>query len=104
MSRTTETTPTPCTALTGDAASLVGILSWAQSAGLEVAAVTVGTCRVELRAPAPPVVASADQGEPEDGAARHREAIYRHFGGPVFEHVTSGIPPGELQPAIGRDG
>lgn len=71
-----------------------------QAAGLEAAAVTVGACHVELRPRAAP--ARADREDPEDGAARDREAIYRKFGGPVFEHVVSDIPAGELQPAIGR--
>ncbi len=104
MSRMTEAIHMPSTPLAGDAAACVGILAWAQKAGLEVAAVTVGTCRVELRAPAPaPVAARDDRDDPAEETARHQEAIYRKFGGPVFEHATSDIPPGELQPAIGRN-
>lgn len=96
MSKATPTTTTPA-APTGDAAQLIGILAWAQAAGLAVAQVTVGACHVELHRTAP-------VGEPEertDGA--HREAIYGQFGGPALKYaIESEIPASELQPVVGR--
>lgn len=97
VTQMTDMTPTQ---LTGDAAALVGILEWMQSAGLDVASVSVGSCRVELRPPA--AAARPDRDDAEDEGERNREAIYRKFGGPVFDHAMSDVPAGELQPAIGR--
>lgn len=96
MSKATHTTAMPA-APTGDAAEVVGILAWAQQAGLSIATVTCGSCTVELHRMAP-------AGEPEertDGA--HREAIYGQFGGPALKYaLESEIPASELQPVVGR--
>jgi hypothetical protein len=83
------------TELSGDALALVGILAWAKDAGLEVSAVTVGACHVELqRAPS-----AAPARKDEEPVAR--PGIYDQFGGPALQYVSE-IPAGELQPAIGR--
>lgn len=96
MSKATHTTAMPA-APTGDAAEVIGILAWAQSVGLAVANVTVGSCHVELHR-----VAAA--GEPEERSdAAHREAIYGQFGGPALKYaLESEIPASELQPVVGR--
>jgi hypothetical protein len=76
---------------------VIGILAWAQAAGLAVASVTVGVCHVELHR----VAAVTEPEERGDGA--HREAIYGQFGGPALKYaLESEIPSGELQPVVGR--
>lgn len=81
--------------LTGDAAQVRGLITWAISAGVGLGTVTVGSCTVELR------------GGPSDDAQappeRVRESVYDRFGGPALAHaVDTGIPGHELQPVIGR--
>ncbi len=95
VSKATHSTATP--APTGDAAEVIGILAWAQAAGLSIATVTVGACSVELHR----VAAVTEPEERGDGA--HREAIYGKFGGPALTYaLESEIPAGELQPVVGR--
>lgn len=85
-------------ALTGDAASAVGILAWARDAGFDIAVITVGNVHVELHR------ASARGGDADDQDTdrAHRESLYDRFGGPALAAVVSEIPAGELQPVIGR--
>jgi hypothetical protein len=85
------------TTVTGEAKQVIGILAWAKAAGLQVSAVTVGACHVELR------MAPVEQ--PEEREERPDRSIYAQFGGPALaDAVKSGIPDSELQPAIGRSG
>jgi hypothetical protein len=82
--------------VTGDAKQVVGILAWAQAAGMSLSQVTVGTCHVEIRG------AAIEEPRAQDGPTR--ESAYSRFGGPALAHaVDSGIPMGELQPVVGRE-
>lgn len=83
------------TTVTGDARQVIGILAWAQGAGLAVATVTVGGCRVDLHRGGAPSPERAEEPAP-------RESIYGQFGGPALADAMGEIPAGELQPAIGR--
>lgn len=83
------------TTVTGDAKQVIGILAWAKDAGLQVATVAVGACRVELHRGGAP-----GQERTEDSAPR--ESIYGQFGGPALADAIGEIPAGELQPVIGR--
>lgn len=83
------------TTVTGDAKQVLGILAWAKDAGLQVATVTVGGCRVELHRGGAPGPERNDEPAP-------RESIYGQFGGPALADAMGEIPAGELQPVIGR--
>lgn len=81
--------------VTGDAKQAIGILAWARDAGLQVATVTVGACRVEM-------VRQAGDAGPERADAP-ASTIYSQFGGPALASVVeSEIPGNELQPVVGR--
>ena len=99
MSRPVLKTPSSTPELSGDAAQVVAVLAWAQSAGLSVQSVAVGACRVELHraiAPEPRQRPERDRRlnvyeQALDGAEQLAKAI-----------ADSGIPINELQPAVGR--
>lgn len=101
MSRPTNTTtPTVPTALTGDAASLVGILDWARGAGVDVSELTVGAVSIKLRSTAG---AGGEADERDEEPGRDQQAIYRQFGGELIDRALADKVPGaDLQPAIGR--
>ena len=99
MSKATHTTAMPAAAVTGDAAEVIRILAWAQSAGLAVANVTCGSCSVELHSP----VAPAEDDAVDRSDEEHRRTAYGQFGGPALKYaLDSEIPAGELQPVVGR--
>ena len=95
MSKTTED-HTVAMELTGDAAQVCAVLSWVSGAGMQVASVTVGTCHVELRQQIAP--------EREPRLEARRGGIYDDAMSPEIKAMLedSGIPVGELQPAVGR--
>jgi hypothetical protein len=76
----------------GDAKQAIGILAWAQEAGLHVSSVTVGACHVEIGRAAAPA-------EREERPAV--ESIYGRFGGPALAHIED-VQGVDLQPVIGR--
>lgn len=86
--------------VSGDAAQVRNLLAWARSEGVEMASVSVGTCRVELRQ-----TVTATQGE--RAAARDpRTAMYEQFGGAMYRHLTgaspdTGVRGEEYEPALG---
>lgn len=95
MSKTTADR-TVAMELTGDAAQVCGVLAWARETGLQIASITVGGCHVELRHAAPP----AGEQRPEP---RH-SGLYDQMMSPEIKAMLdeTGIPLGELQPAVGR--
>ena len=97
---TPSSTPEPCEAVAdGDAAQAIAVLAWAQRHGLQVSTVSVGTCRVELHR-----VSAPDPAQREPGV--RRPSIYELAlqGNKELAQAIedSGIPMGELQPAVGR--
>lgn len=89
---------TAATELTGDAAQVCAVLAWARDTGLQIASLTVGACHVELRHAAPPAG--------EQRPAPRRNGIYDDAmaQSPELKALLAetGIPDGELQPAVGR--
>lgn len=88
----------------GDSKQALDLLVAARDAGFDVSLVTVGSCRIEVRAPV--AAPSADDAAPRDP----REAIYQKFGGEFFRRAVGGgrssepsVPGADLQPAIEVD-
>lgn len=86
--------------VTGDAKEVWNLIANARAAGIDVSSVSVGTCRVELRAPATGAPAPSEQRDP-------RQAIYEAFGGDAYRRMVGGQPSGpaavpgeEFQPAL----
>lgn len=81
--------------LTGDAAQAAAFLEWAIAHGVEVTAVAVGGCTVQL---APPRGAPAGP-----SAERTAKSIYEQFGGKPFAEVAESVDDDqEFQPVVGR--
>lgn len=80
--------------LTGDAGQAVAVLAWALEAGVVVSTVTVGGCTIEVGTSAVP---HAERPVVDTGL----QGMYRTMGGPAFSVMQeTGIPDGELQPAV----
>lgn len=87
---------TTATALSGDAEQVVAVLAYALEAGLQIATVSVGTCRVELHRTGGAEAAGEERGP-------DRENIYDRAlrGSPLAHELRfEGMPAG-LEPAIG---
>ncbi|HEY0194869.1 MAG TPA: hypothetical protein VGC42_27340 [Kofleriaceae bacterium] len=95
--------------VSGDADQALGLLVAARAAGFEIAHVTVGNCRIELRT-SPAALAPQDESPQRDP----REMIYQQYGGELYRRAVSGasststntpaVPGADLQPAIEVDG
>lgn len=84
--------------VTGDAKEAWSLIALARDAGVDVASVSVGSCRVELRQSAVP---SGDRPAQRDP----RQAIYEQFGGEAFRRMTGraaadAVPGEDYQPAL----
>lgn len=95
MSKKTNTTPTACIELAGDAAQLVAALERLAAGGFAVEAMTVGKVSVTLR--------RAAGGERDRDDQPVPGGIYQQHGGEMLTRIASEVLPGvDLQPAIGR--
>src|SRR5262245_413027 len=84
--------------VTGDAKEAWHLIANARAAGIDLASVTVGGCRIELRAPV--VARGAD-----DEVQSPRDAIYERFGGEMYRRMqgrpgTPAVKGEEYQPAL----
>lgn len=83
------------TTLTGDAAQAAAFIDWALTRGVEITAVAVGQCTVQLAPRRIP--SSGNQEMPTAGS------IYQKFGGKPFAEVAeSADDDQEFQPVVGR--
>jgi hypothetical protein len=99
LTKSTTRTRTPSTAaLSGDAAAAVGILTWAQDAGVDVSELTVGAVSIKLRG-----VAAQGQDDRDGDRGNGRPTLHEEFGRELFQQaVAEKVIGTDLQPAIGR--